>query len=111
MAFWAPADTAIDGPALARHPTQLYEALFHFAMGVILIWLGKREICRGQLIKLYLLSYLVYRFLTEFIRPEPAVWFGITGYQAAALALMPLFLWLWYRDRNVFTAVQSTEHA
>jgi phosphatidylglycerol:prolipoprotein diacylglycerol transferase len=93
--------TAIDGPAIVRHPTQLYEAAFHFVMAVILVCLGRKELFRGQLIKIYLLSYLVYRFMTEFIRPEPAVWFGITGYQAAALALMPLFLWLWYRDRGL----------
>lgn len=91
--------TAIDAPTLPRHPTQLYEAAFHFVAGFVLIWLGRRGLFRGQLIKLYLLSYLVYRFLTEFIRPEHRIWFGITGYQAAALALIPLFLWLWWRDR------------
>jgi phosphatidylglycerol:prolipoprotein diacylglycerol transferase len=58
---------------------------FHnlFATGFMLIWLGRRGVFRGQLIKLYLLSYLGYRFVTEFIRPEHRIWFGITGYQAA----------------------------
>jgi phosphatidylglycerol---prolipoprotein diacylglyceryl transferase len=93
--------TAIDAPALPRHPTQLYEATFHFAAGLALVWLGRRGMFRGQLVKLYLLAYLVYRFLTEFIRPEHRIWLGITGYQAAALALIPLFLWLWWRDREL----------
>jgi phosphatidylglycerol:prolipoprotein diacylglycerol transferase len=111
--------TALDVSTVARHPTQLYEAAFHFTAGLLLVWLGKRERFSGQLIKLYLLSYLVYRFLTEFIRPEAPVWFGLTGYQAAAVALVPLFAWLWWRDRNsllskqfsVFSEPDSTSRA
>ena len=37
-----------------------------------LAWLLlRRGLLRGQLIKLYIIAYLIYRFLTEFIRPEP----------------------------------------
>jgi phosphatidylglycerol:prolipoprotein diacylglycerol transferase len=82
-----------------RHPTQLYESLFHFAMAAILYKLQIRGLLRGQLIKLYILSYLAFRFATEFIRPEARLWGGLTGYQWATLALAPLFIWLWVRDR------------
>lgn len=84
-----------------RHPTQIYEAAFHLVCAVVLHQLRERGLFRGQLIKLYILSYLLYRFMTEFIRPEVRLWQGLTGYQWAALALMPLFAWLWYRDRKV----------
>jgi hypothetical protein len=57
---------------------------------------------RGQLIKLYILCYLAYRFGTELIRPEPRLWLGLTGYQWAALALAPVFVWLWRRDAGIF---------
>jgi phosphatidylglycerol---prolipoprotein diacylglyceryl transferase len=83
---------------LPRHPTQLYEAAFHLTMAGLLCWLQKRGYLRGQLIKLYILSYLVYRFFTELIRPEARLWGGLTGYQWAALVLVPLFAWLWWRD-------------
>jgi phosphatidylglycerol:prolipoprotein diacylglycerol transferase len=96
--------TAVDHPALPRHPTQLYEALFHGTAAVVLVVLARRGMFRGQLIKLYLLCYLGYRFLTEFIRPEASWLLGLTGYQWAALALVPLFLWLWARDRRLATA-------
>lgn len=92
--------TAPDGGTVPRHPTQLYEAAFHLGAAVVLAWLGYRGKFRGQLIKLYILAYLVYRFTTEWIRPEPRLWFGLTGYQWAALALTPLFLWLWMRDQR-----------
>jgi phosphatidylglycerol:prolipoprotein diacylglycerol transferase len=81
-----------------RHPTQLYEAGFHLVAAGVLLWLERRGLFRGQLIKLYILSYLVYRFLTEWIRPEAQLAGGLTGYQWAALAMAVLFVWLWIRD-------------
>jgi len=92
--------TAVEAPSLPRHPTQLYESLFHGAAAVVLVVLARRGLFRGQLIKLYLLSYLVYRFATEFIRPEARLLLGLTGYQWAALTLVPLFIWLWMHDRR-----------
>jgi phosphatidylglycerol:prolipoprotein diacylglycerol transferase len=81
-----------------RHPTQLYEAAFHFALAGLLVVLQRRGVWRGQLAKFYILTYLGYRFLTEFIRPEPEMLLGLTGYQWAAAALAPVFAWLWWRD-------------
>lgn len=86
------------GDSLCRHPTQLYEAGFHLAMAALLFSFQQRGLFRGQLVKLYILSYLAYRFLTEFIRPEPRVLLGLTGYQWAAIVLAPLFVFLWWRD-------------
>lgn len=84
--------------ALSRHPTQLYEAAFHLTAACVLAWLQWRGLFRGQLIKLYIMSYLIYRFATELIRPEARLWMGLTGYQWAILVLLPLFAWLWHRD-------------
>jgi phosphatidylglycerol:prolipoprotein diacylglycerol transferase len=89
------------GDELPRHPTQLYEAAFHLTMAGVLLVLKRRGLFRGQLVKLYILAYLAYRFLTELIRPEPRLLWGLTGYQWAALALVPLFAWLWWRDAAV----------
>ena len=53
---------------------------------------------RFQLMKLYIILYLGYRFLTEFIRPEPRFVLGLTAYQWAAIAFAPLFAALWWMD-------------
>jgi phosphatidylglycerol:prolipoprotein diacylglycerol transferase len=90
--------TAPDGGTLARHPTQLYEAAFHLVCAAALMWLGGRGLLRGQLIKLYILAYLAYRFVSELIRPEQDFWLGLTAYQWAALGLAPVFALLWWRD-------------
>jgi prolipoprotein diacylglyceryltransferase len=64
----------------------------------------RHDLCRGQRIKLYIMSYLVYRFATEFIRPEPHLWLSLTGYQWACLTWLPVFALLWLRDRRAMNA-------
>ena len=83
---------------LVRHPTQLYEFVFHASMAVLMTMLIRRNIWKGQIVKLYILSYLVYRIATETIRPEARYSFGLTAYQWFALAMIPVFVYLWYRD-------------
>jgi phosphatidylglycerol:prolipoprotein diacylglycerol transferase len=87
-----------DGGQLARHPTQLYESAFHLTIAWLMTVLRQHEIWRGQLVKFYIISYLAYRWLTEFVRPEPSLWLGMTGYQWFAVAVIPIFGWLWWRD-------------
>ena len=84
-----------DGP---RHPTQLYESVFHLSAAAVLAVMERHDWCRGQRIKLYIMAYLIYRFATEFIRPEPTVWLSLTGYQWACLAWLPVFALLWVAD-------------
>ncbi len=90
------------GDGIARHPTQLYEAAFHGTMAVVLYRLGRAGRLRFQLMKLYILSYLLYRFATEYIRPEPRLWGALTGYQVLAAAMVPLFVLLWVRDERAY---------
>lgn len=88
------------GDGLRRHPTQLYESAFHLTMALLLYWLQRRGLLHGQLIKLYIIAYLIYRVFSEFLRPEPVLALGLTGYQWASLALIPVFVWLWVKDRS-----------
>lgn len=90
-----------------RHPTQLYEVAFHSAAAVTLYQLQKRGMFRGQLIKLYFIAYFVYRFLTEFIRPEPKVLLGLTAYQWSAVIFIPVFILLWIIDERRFTQLRQ----
>ena len=87
------------GDGVRRHPTQLYEFVFHATSAVVLSVLRRRGLFPRNLVKLYLVAYLVFRFLTEFIRPEPRVLFGLTLYQGAAVVFVPVFLALAWQDR------------
>lgn len=86
--------------AQPRHPTQLYESAFHLIAALLLAYCYQRGLMKGQLIKVYIIAYAVYRFASEFIRPEARLWHGITGYQLASVMLIVLFGWLWWRDAS-----------
>ncbi|MBI4871745.1 MAG: prolipoprotein diacylglyceryl transferase [Candidatus Riflebacteria bacterium] len=88
------------GDGVHRHPTQVYEFVFHLTAAVALAALKQRGLFPRQLMKLYLLAYLGFRFATEILRPEPRLVLGLTGYQLAAAALFPLFVALWLADRR-----------
>jgi prolipoprotein diacylglyceryltransferase len=77
-----------DGAWLRCHPTQIYESLFHFAMACVLLKVMCQGALKRQRLKLYLICYGVYRFLTELIRPEEVWLLGLTAYQWGALGLV-----------------------
>jgi phosphatidylglycerol:prolipoprotein diacylglycerol transferase len=96
---WACVFARVD--PVPRHPTQLYEFAFHLLAAIVLSWLQARGRCRGQLIKLYFISYCGYRFASEFLRPEPVVLGGLTAYQWSALVIALAFSALWTRDARL----------
>src|SRR5437868_7751782 len=57
---------AADG--VSRYPTQVIEIVFQFMVGLLFIFLLKRQILFGRLFSVYLILYGVFRFVTEFIR-------------------------------------------
>jgi len=93
---WGVCFPAVDD--LARHPTQLYESMFHLSAAVVCAALIRRKMFRGQLIKLYFIAYFCYRFASEMIRPEARIVGGMTAYQWSAMMFILLFVWLWWRD-------------
>jgi phosphatidylglycerol:prolipoprotein diacylglycerol transferase len=78
----------VDGQWVRCHPTQVYESLFHLAMAGLILLMMRLDVLRCQRLKVYLIAYGGFRFLTEFIRPEPPVWGGLTFYQWVALAMI-----------------------
>jgi phosphatidylglycerol:prolipoprotein diacylglycerol transferase len=86
------------GDAIPRHPTQLYESLFHFAMALILIQVIRHGKLRTHRLKFYLIAYGCYRFLTEYIRPEPEYACGLTYFQWVAITMVVGLLAQWYHD-------------
>jgi phosphatidylglycerol:prolipoprotein diacylglycerol transferase len=103
-----------DGPRLMKcHPTQIYESLFHFMMAWVLLVLTLRDALPSQRLKLYLIAYSLYRFATEFIRPEPVWWLGLTFYQWAALALAAglALQWLSQCVRQPFAPETAGDHS
>jgi phosphatidylglycerol---prolipoprotein diacylglyceryl transferase len=66
-----------EGGNVARHPSQLYEALLEgLVLFVILTWLYKKNFYRGTVFWALLGFYGIFRFLIEFVR-EPDVQLGL----------------------------------
>lgn len=78
------------------HPSFIYEIIFHALMFVWLWRLRNRVALRGELLKIYLLCYAVFRFGVEFVRGNQVVWAGLTLSQLFLIpSTMLLLAYFW----------------
>jgi prolipoprotein diacylglyceryltransferase len=61
------------GDGIARHPTQAYEIVFLAGLALVLRRLAKRPHAAGDLFQMFLASYLAWRLLIDFLKPQPLV--------------------------------------
>jgi prolipoprotein diacylglyceryltransferase len=71
-------------------------------MAGILAWMLWKGISRTHQLQLYLIAYGIFRFTTEWIRPEPAWALGLTFYQWVCLAMIAglTLQWMWESRRS-----------
>jgi prolipoprotein diacylglyceryltransferase len=72
------------GDGIARHPAQLYEIVFLLLLGLMLSWLRRRLPPNGELFRVFLVSYLGWRLVIDFLKPEPT-FAGLSAIQWACL--------------------------
>lgn len=78
------------GDGIARHPTQLYEIVVVLALGLSLH--RARLATPGLAFKLFLSSYLLWRFAVEFLKPVPVAWpLGLSGIQWTCLVALVVY--------------------
>ena len=75
------------GDGIQRHPVTLYEILF-----LLLLWMAlyrtakKLPLENGALFKLFMIAYVGFRFLLDFIKPSFPVFLGLSVIQLTSLA-------------------------
>jgi phosphatidylglycerol:prolipoprotein diacylglycerol transferase len=75
------------GDGIRRHPTNLYEILFWLMLLIALKVFEKRNhFADGARFKLFMVSYLLFRFLVEFIKPDYFFSFGLSVIQLVCIA-------------------------
>ena len=83
------------------HPTQLYEAGVEFLNFAFLVWLGRRQRFKGQIIGTYFLLYGFERGTIEFLRGDPGrtMMFHntVSLMQLVSVALILAGAFLWWR--------------
>jgi phosphatidylglycerol:prolipoprotein diacylglycerol transferase len=61
------------GDGVARHPTQAYEILFLTGLGFALWQMGRKPHAEGSLFRVFMASYLAWRLVIDFLKPQPLV--------------------------------------
>ena len=75
------------GDGVYRHPVTLYEILFIVLLWISLYALKKRyPLQQGAVYKIFLISYLLFRFLLDFIKPGWRFFFGLGTIQITCLS-------------------------
>lgn len=74
------------GDNILRHPTQIYESIF---MVMMFIYLEKiktnKNVKPGQLFKILMIAYFVFRFFVEFLRTNVIIFAGLTMFQIISI--------------------------
>ncbi|WP_276368842.1 prolipoprotein diacylglyceryl transferase family protein [Chryseolinea sp. H1M3-3] len=74
------------GDGLMRHPVALYEIIFLVVLWIFLSQLEKyRQFEGGIRFKFFMIAYLIFRFLLDFIKPTHAVLLNLSSIQLACL--------------------------
>jgi len=89
------------GDGIRRHPTQIYEAIFLIALAIALHWLlQKNSQPLGNVFKVFLISYLGFRFLIDFWKPAgPSVFLGMGSLQVASIVGVFAAFWQMHSRR------------
>jgi phosphatidylglycerol---prolipoprotein diacylglyceryl transferase len=80
-------------PGVRVHPTPVYEMVAYFAIFAFLWRLRREPLPDGTVLALYLILTGGVRFVVEFVRINPQVFFGLTEAQLTSLALIFLGGW------------------
>lgn len=91
------------GDGITRHPTQLYEIIFIIVVLPILLRIQQRIAgCKGfdegDVFKFFMVAYLSFRLLCDFVKPYPRVALGLGTIQWACLLALFYYsvdIWRW----------------
>jgi prolipoprotein diacylglyceryltransferase len=86
------------GDGLMRHPVALYEIAYLFCLWIIFLNIDKRvTLANGVRFKLFMIAYLIFRLLLDFIKPGSRYLFGLGTIQISCI------LGLLYYSKTIFT--------
>lgn len=99
----------VPGVDFLVHPTPLYDAGFNLLwFGVLIALRDHPKMQEGNLLKLGLAGYAVFRFFVEFVRNNRVLAFGLTGQQYFCIvllaALAAYYARRWQTERRIIVA-------
>lgn len=85
-----------------RHPVTLYEIVF-----LLMLWIGliqlerKYQLAEGARFKIFMIVYILFRFLLDFIKPHYTFSFGMSTIQVTCLAGLLYYFILLFSNKNL----------
>ena len=71
-----------------RNPAQIYEAIGHLMIFLMLLYLWKKDKPRGLIFYSFIIIYSIFRFFMEFLREDQAVFIGLTITQIIIIPIL-----------------------
>jgi prolipoprotein diacylglyceryltransferase len=92
------------GDGIRRHPTNLYEIIFWLMLWLVLKLIEqKQHFANGARFKVFMVSYLVFRLLVEFIKPDYFFSFGLSVIQLVCIGGILYYYKVFLNHKNLFT--------
>lgn len=85
------------GDGVLRHPAQLYEIAFLLFWTTFLFMKRKKGDPNGLLFRKWMVGYLLFRFLVDFIKPVEHFYFGLNSIQLACLIALGIIIFQFRR--------------
>lgn len=90
------------GDGVSRHPTQIYEIIFLLFLMVFLRVRSRYQRQEGDLFKFYMIAYLGFRLIIDFIKPD---FHPILGVSAIQLACLLGLVYYYHSIRQMFNFI------
>jgi prolipoprotein diacylglyceryltransferase len=100
------------GDGQLRHPVTLYEIGF-----LVLLWIGlvqlerKYQLTEGLRFKFFMISYIAFRLLLDFIKPHYTFSFGLSTIQVTCVVGLLYYLVIWLQHKELFLVGKKGDEA
>ncbi|HMO63053.1 MAG TPA: prolipoprotein diacylglyceryl transferase [Ferruginibacter sp.] len=101
------------GDGLHRHPVSLYEIVFLLLLWILLLQIEKRyTLANGLRFKIFMIAYLCFRFLLDYIKPHYTYSIGLSAIQITCIAglLYYAFVYVYNKSLYSFTAIHAVSN-
>ena len=91
------------GDGQLRHPVTLYEIVFLMMVWICLVQVEKKyHLADGLRFKFFMIAYIAFRFMLDFIKPHYIVSFGLSTIQITGAVGLLYYLVIWLQHKELF---------
>ena len=97
------------GDGLSRHPVAIYEIIFLILLWYFIIWIERKgELRTGASFKIFMITYLLFRFALDFIKPHYNLILDLSAIQLACAGGLIYYRREIWSPKRLFLKYKST---